>query len=291
MLPALQPLRETHILGPDSVERVISPEQFPQLRRGRFAWVGQSEVRPPYRMVRQPSLFAHVVVCTAGEGRAVIDGKVVPWRPGQVLLAPSGQTHAFEAVGDQPWEISWIFANDRNGPPLIDGDRTRLVSADVSDFAETVRLMVREAFGVGEPATMQAWVTLLQTHTHRLIGHTQSDNRLSRLWREVEQDLAHPWNMQKMARLAAVSEEHLRRLCHRHYRRSPANYLTRLRMHRAGVLLRATNATVETVATQVGFGSVHAFSTAFKRWSGLPPTLYRRQDLPGGSTEEKTRQP
>ena len=276
MLPPLLPLRETHIVGPRCVERVLLPEQFPQLRRGQFAWVGHSELRAPYRMVRMPSAFVHIVACTAGEGRAVIDGQIVPWRAGQVLLAPSGKDHAFEAVGEEPWHLSWVFANDRNGPPLINAPRPRLIEADVTDFAQTVRLMAREAFGEAEPAAMQAWVTLLQTHTHRLVGAPRRDARLSRLWAHVETDLAHPWDLKQLAALAAVSEEHLRRLCRHFHRRTPANYLTRLRMHRAGVLLRATPATVEVVSEQVGFGSVHAFSTAFKRWSGVPPSVYRQ---------------
>ncbi|MCC5024739.1 MAG: helix-turn-helix transcriptional regulator [Candidatus Synoicihabitans palmerolidicus] len=139
-----------------------------------------------------------------------------------------------------------------------------------------MRLAAREALGEAEPATMQAWVTLLQTHTHRLVGGPRRDPRLNRLWHAVESDLSHPWKMTQMAALATVSEEHLRRLCHRFHQHSPASYLTRLRMHRAGVLLRATNATVEVVSQQVGFDSVHAFSIAFKRWSSVPPSVYRQ---------------
>ncbi|WP_221032064.1 helix-turn-helix transcriptional regulator [Actomonas aquatica] len=276
MLPPLLPLRETHIVGPHCVEWVLSPERFPQLRRGRFAWIGHSELRPPYRMVRIPSAFAHIVVCTAGEGRCVIDGKVVPWRAGQALLAPSGRDHGFEAVSEEPWHLAWVFAHDREGPPLVDAAGPQLIDAEVGDFADTVRLMVREAYGEADPATMQAWVSLLQTHTLRLTGGPRRDPRLIRLWREVEADLARPWDVTQLAQLAAVSEEHLRRLCRRYHRRTPAAYLTRLRMHRAGVLLRATNVTVEAVAEQIGFGSVHAFSTAFKRWSGVPPSTYRQ---------------
>jgi len=276
MLPPLLPLRETHLIGPRCLESVLLPERMPQLRRGKFLWVGFSELLPPYRMVRLPSKFAHVVACTAGEGRTVIDGEIVPFRAGQVLLAPSGRDHAFDTISDVPWHIAWIFWDDHGGPPLIDSPRARLIDADVTDFATSVRLTTREALGEAEPATIQACVTLLQTHTHRLVGGPRHDDRLSRLWRKVEADLAHPWDIPEMARHAAVSEEHLRRLCHRFHRHSPASYLTRLRLHRAGVLLRATNATVEHVAEQVGFGSVHAFSNAFKRWSGVPPSVYRR---------------
>ncbi len=47
--------------------------------------------------------------------------------------------------------------------------------------------------------------------------------------------------------------EHLRRLCHRHYQRSPMAYLAQLRMQRAGILLRSTPAKVEEVAQTILF--------------------------------------
>lgn len=277
MLPALHLLRETHLIGPTCREWVLSYERFPQLKNGRFVWVGHSEIRPPYRMVRMQSVHAHVVACFGGTGRVLIDGSEVNWRSGQILLVPRGAFHAFEPAGQAPWKIAWIFCDDRQGGRLIDGASCRLIEADASGFVTTLKLLTREAAGESEPAAMQALVTLLQTHTRRLVGGSQMDGRLINLWERVEADLAHPWNCQKLAQVAAMSEEHLRRLCHRYYQRSPMNYVQRLRMHRAGILLRSSDIKVEAVALQVGFSSQYAFSAAFKRWSGLPPARFRTE--------------
>jgi len=286
MLPALQHLRETHLIGPTCREWVLSHERFPQLRNGRFVWVGHGILRPPYRMVRMQSVHAHVVACFGGRGRVVIDGKVVDWRPGQVLLAPRGACHAFEPAGREPWRIAWIFCDDRKGGLLVDGVASRLVETDASGFVSTLQLLTREAAGEAEPAAMQALVTLLQTHTRRLAGEHRVDGRLVCLWELVEADLGHAWNCCELAKVAATSEEHLRRLCRRHYQRSPMHYVAQLRMHRAGILLQASNEKVETIALQVGFTSPYAFSAAFKRWSGVPPVQFR-----GGSPERRPEEP
>lgn len=276
MLPPLLPLSETHHIGPTCREWVLLPERSPALRRARFAWVGHSVVRSPYRIVRLKSRYAHALAAVSGEGRVVIDGRVVRWRPGQVLLAPQGEDHAFEVAGAGPWRIAWAFWDDLAGERLLAGTATRLIKAEATDFVATVELVAREGLGEAEPAAMQALVTLLQTHLRRIIGATPKDARLVKLWEEVEADLAHAWTAAELARRAATSEEHLRRLCHRHYRCSPMSYVSQRRMHRAAVLLRASGAKVETIAEQVGFASVYAFSAAFKRWSGLPPARFRQ---------------
>jgi AraC-like DNA-binding protein len=277
MLTSPELLRETHLIGPRCREWVMDRERFPQLRAARFVWVGHSVLRSPYRMVRLSSNYSHIVAARSGRGRTLIDGTAIDWLPGHVLLAPAGACHAFEIAGSEPWEIAWVFFDDQNGSPVIPSQRTQLVQADADDFALTLQMLTREAMGAAHPAALQALVNLLDTHARRLIGADQVDTRLWRLWTQVEADLGHGWNSRKLAQLALMSEEHLRRLCHRHYQRSPMNYLTQLRMHRAGMLLRSTPNKIEEIAHRVGFSTVYAFSAAFKRWSSVPPSQFRLQ--------------
>ncbi|MFT3780453.1 MAG: AraC family transcriptional regulator [Nibricoccus sp.] len=226
-------------------------------------------------MVRLRSGYSHVVAPSRGVGRTMIDGKSVDWHPGQVLLAPAGACHAFEIAGAGPWEIAWVFFDDREGAPVIPLTRAELVTADAGEFTLTLQMLTREAMGAAQPAAMQALISLLDTHARRLIGADRVDTRLWRLWTQVEAHLGHDWDSEKLAKLAMMSDEHLRRLCHRHYQRSPMNHLAHLRMHRAGQLLRTTPSKVETIAHRVGFSTVYAFSAAFKRWSGVPPSVFR----------------
>lgn len=282
MLPAPEFLRETHLIGPRCREWVLDGASFAQLRAARLTWVGHSVLYPPYRMVRLASKYSHVVAPFDGEGRVLIDGREVEWKPGQVLLAPAGACHAFEIAGAGPWRIAWVFFDDHEGPPVIQSDRARLVEADAGDFVSTMQMLAREAAGAAQPSALQALATLLETHARRLAGADQVDARLWRLWERVEADLGRSWSGAELARVAALSEEHLRRLCHRHYQRSPMAYLGELRMQRAGILLRSTPAKIEEVALRVGFSTVYAFSAAFKRWSGVPPSEFRAKAITSG---------
>ncbi|MEW1844444.1 helix-turn-helix transcriptional regulator, partial [Nonomuraea angiospora] len=56
----------------------------------------------------------------------------------------------------------------------------------------------------------------------------------------------------------------------------PLTYLTGWRMALAADLLRDTEATVATVARQVGYEDAFAFSVAFKRARALSPSAWRR---------------
>jgi AraC-like DNA-binding protein len=276
MLPTPEHLRETHLIGPRCRERVLDREHCPALRTARLVWVGHGELRPPYRMVRPHSPYSHVVACYGGLGRVLIDGRAVDWRPGQVLLAPVNVLHAFEVAGRGPWKIAWVFFDDSKGPPVVTGDRSRLVEADAGDFVAALQMLTREAAGAREPALLQSLVSAVETLARRLAGSAPLDARLWRLWDRVEGDLARDWTGRELAGAAAVSEEHLRRLCQRHYRRSPMAHLLQLRMQRACTLLRSTPAKLEVIAQQVGYSSLYAFSGAFKRWSGLPPSEFRQ---------------
>lgn len=57
---------------------------------------------------------------------------------------------------------------------------------------------------------------------------------------------------------------------------TPMNYLIRVRMRRAGELLRTQKHTsIQDVARCVGYEDAYHFSKAFKKHYGMPPSKYR----------------
>ena len=56
---------------------------------------------------------------------------------------------------------------------------------------------------------------------------------------------------------------------------APIRYLSAWRMHVAGDLLHSTTLGVAAVARRVGYDSEEAFSRAFKRATGQPPSAAR----------------
>ncbi|MEU6975256.1 MULTISPECIES: AraC family transcriptional regulator [unclassified Streptomyces] len=101
------------------------------------------------------------------------------------------------------------------------------------------------------------------------------DPVVGRALRLLQNDPAHPWTVAALAEKAGVSRAALARRFAELVGEPPMAYLTGWRIARAADLLRQTDATVESVARQVGYSSAFALSAAFKRVRGVSPQEHR----------------
>ena len=83
------------------------------------------------------------------------------------------------------------------------------------------------------------------------------------------------WTVSALAREAAVSRSVLDARFREVLGRSPIRYLTEWRMHLAKDLLATTDLGVGVIARKVGYDAEEAFSRAFKRAHGEPPSVWR----------------
>lgn len=83
------------------------------------------------------------------------------------------------------------------------------------------------------------------------------------------------WTVGELAAAASVSRSLLDERFRAVLGRSPIRYLTDWRMHIAEDLLRSTEEPLSRIARRVGYESEEAFSRAFKRAHGTPPSLWR----------------
>jgi AraC-like DNA-binding protein len=60
----------------------------------------------------------------------------------------------------------------------------------------------------------------------------------------------------------------------------PMQYLAKWRMQVASGLLSGGSTNIATVAAEIGYGSEAAFSRAFKKMVGVPPSAWRRRHGP-----------
>lgn len=84
-------------------------------------------------------------------------------------------------------------------------------------------------------------------------------------------------NRQELADLLFVSTDYLSRVFNKETGMQIPDYITRVRMEEAKRLLH-TNATVSDIAICVGIDNYSYFSTVFKRYTGMTPTEYRREN-------------
>jgi AraC-like DNA-binding protein len=104
-----------------------------------------------------------------------------------------------------------------------------------------------------------------------------ADERLAAAIRRMHEDMTRPWTVAELAKEAALSRSSFFERFSRAVGVAPMAYLLRWRMAWAKNLLRQTEGNVAEVAERVGYGSASAFSVAFTRHVGLPPTRYARE--------------
>jgi AraC-like DNA-binding protein len=111
-----------------------------------------------------------------------------------------------------------------------------------------------------------------------------ADERLALAIRRMHEDPARPWTVTQLAAEAALSRSAFFARFNRAVGMAPMAYLLAWRMALGKSLLRHNEGGIADVAQRVGYGSASAFSVAFTRHVGLPPTHYAREQAPAGES-------
>ena len=124
-------------------------------------------------------------------------------------------------------------------------------------------------------AVLRAWFSRAEAHApawYRAYG----DSVVGRALRMLHHHPDHSWTVGTLARTSGVSRAALARRFTELVGEPPMTYLTNWRLALAADLLRDSDATIGTIARQVGYGSPFALSSAFKRIRGVSPQQYRK---------------
>ncbi|WP_117193392.1 AraC family transcriptional regulator [Rhizobium terrae] len=106
-----------------------------------------------------------------------------------------------------------------------------------------------------------------------------ADGRLAAAIRRMHEDPTRDWTVEQLAHEAALSRSAFFDRFRRAMGVTPMEYLLSWRMALAKNLLRRNEGGIKEIAERVGYGSASAFSVAFTRFVGLPPTRYAREEM------------
>ncbi|MFC3964751.1 AraC family transcriptional regulator [Nocardia jiangsuensis] len=110
--------------------------------------------------------------------------------------------------------------------------------------------------------------------------HAYSDPMVGRALRLLQHNPAHGWTVAGLAEAVGASRAALARRFTELVGEPPMAFLTEWRLALAADLLQESDATIEAIARQVGYGSAFALSTAFKRHHGVSPRDHRQGAAP-----------
>jgi AraC-like DNA-binding protein len=106
-----------------------------------------------------------------------------------------------------------------------------------------------------------------------------ADERLAAAIRLMYEDPKSPWTVAQLAKEAGLSRSAFFERFNRAMGSSPMEYLLAWRMALAKNLLRQKEVGIADVARRIGYGSASAFSVAFTRHVGLPPSVFVREQM------------
>jgi AraC-like DNA-binding protein len=131
-------------------------------------------------------------------------------------------------------------------------------------LSELMFLHVVRRYLEGLPADKADWLAGLR------------DEPVGRALAALHRNPARAWTLQSLAREAGTSRSVLAERFSQFVGQPPIEYLTSWRMQLAANQLRSSTASVAEIANRVGYESEAAFSRAFKKAIGAPPSEWRR---------------
>lgn len=85
-----------------------------------------------------------------------------------------------------------------------------------------------------------------------------------------------PFSVSELAKKAMLSDRHFSRIFTRTYKISPIQYIHQLRLEKAALLLKNSDAPITEIAYLCGFNDSNYFTKHFKQHFGLTPSAYRK---------------
>ncbi|XXY51335.1 AraC family transcriptional regulator [Sorangium sp. So ce269] len=137
---------------------------------------------------------------------------------------------------------------------------------------------------------VRAWVESRTEDTEGWLAAIR-DPQIGRALAAIHRRPGEPWSVESLADVARMSRSIFSERFAAVVGVPPARYLARWRMHVASGWLRDDRVTVAEAAVRLGYDSEAAFSRAFKRFSGVPPSALRRQGRDEGPRAARAADP
>lgn len=220
-----------------------------------------------------------VILALAGSGGVCVDRHIHRLRPGRAVLILPHQLHHYVDV-EPP--LRWLFltfeadasAHTRlyNRQAALHPDQEGLLLRLLRSFADerpvaAERLAMTASLLLGELADRR----LRPPGSGPLQPEAARPDVLEQVNRILYQRLDRPPGIRGLAAEIGISPSHLRNLVRRSLGLSLGRYVLRVRLNHARILLADRRLKVGEVARRCGFGSLQAFSRAYRRMHGRSP--------------------
>ncbi|HWL07477.1 MAG TPA: AraC family transcriptional regulator [Planctomicrobium sp.] len=243
-----------------------------------IAHCGIMQARDPLTIFRDHLSGTFFLACVDGAGEVLIDGQWQRIQTGQACIQPPFMTNGLRTLKKTNWTFCWVRYKEPAGvQPVASTQFPSLGAFNSEGFQACIHGVSSEATSTTSAAILRNWVEMLHRYVLTFVEPFRPDDRLQRIWDNVQRNPGQHWTLQTLAKSASMSKEHLRRLTHQALGRSPMQQVTLIRLRHAAERLTTSEEKVSVIAGEVGYDNPFAFSDTFARWIGFRPSEYRKQ--------------
>lgn len=222
-----------------------------------------------------------------GEGTFVVNGETVTAHAGETVAVNSNSLHTFRA--DEEMDYLCLIVSPAMLAPVGSGN-VLLRSVIPADRAVRARFdAMYKAYqskdaGASLALLGEAYLLLshLVTHYAATLTPKAYDVRVAQMKKTtalldyIHANYASPISAAALAKASYISESHLCRSFKSAVGMPLTQYVNRLRVEKASVLLRGTDEDISAIARRVGIEDLGYFDRLFRRFAGVSPGAYRR---------------
>lgn len=273
---------------------VFPHENFVDLFLVQFGWEQCESLYSYGPHVRNNYLFHYII---SGKGHLEVrqrDGSVrtYPLRAGQGFLICPNQVTTYCADEKDPWAYTWVefggvqaqyrltlagLGEDQPVYTPMQPDMSQPVKDEllfIANHAQFSTLKLMAHFYLFLDALIDS-----SSSKQRVRGLSQQGFYIREAIHFIDQYYRDDIRIEQIASFCGLNRTYFSRLFKEVMGQTPQEYLARYRVNKAMELMRNTNMSIGEVASMVGYPNQLYFSKVFRKYQGLPPRVWRQEDL------------
>lgn len=224
-----------------------------------------------------------------GAGYVEVDGVRFEPVPGDLVLLPAKTSICFGTLPDQPsYTKFWVHFDAKVGDlNLFDLIKVPLLVRPVhpetlSALFDSLIQLHREETIVGMLEQQSVMIHILAEYMdsvspEKMIPVTSNEERINAVIEYIENHIEQSVTVEDLSRLLDLHPNYFIKMFRTHMGLSPLQYINRLKIERAKMLLETEDYNISTISYMLGFAQPSYFAKLFKQFVGRSPKEYRKE--------------
>lgn len=266
------------------------------------------------RMHLHPAPYYEVILFRQGSTKIITEQAEIPVSAGSVALVPPNLSHRLEMAEeivdplDAPLCATFLLVPDERSASDADGRLAEALFARITDVV--VLENMEHCFHYIDETTMELYrvqTCYLQIASNelenfficllRVFGEASGNPRpehfvsadkyrMMQIEDYLSKAVTGDMTCSELAKSLHLSVRQLERLIHKLYGKSYRSLVYEMRMKYAQQLLATSNVSLQEISELLGYASVNAFHSAYRRFFGVTPICFRRSEKKRAETDK-----